>query len=397
MRCLARPPAARKTGDRVLRCPTDPGLFVRPVGIEAYPHLLKILRRQPFRNAEIEWLRAHCDSITRGRRVHNPDRVDPRRLRIVRPDAVALRWLKKQQQLWLHYVELALDWTFSTEHERETAYELIDRCFYKQYHRLSHHVGYERRTRYTGPRKLPHVVTLYDDLHSRVTGEVYCVHLEWRTQGARALRRIGIYSIADLIDFRHYKFWHKRLLLWEIDRELVLQMYMNAVNGNRRRDGIEPYPGWFFTREQLAYRLFALLPTTQRVMDCLRKSIHVRRAVIPLDVARLLPRREPTGVDKGANVATTPSAPPQPRVPVSSQPGSPPKPPRHDGVMTDISYRDAIGTASQSLPLSSAAFALPTNAHPVHDSVRAPGGRQHRSVTDAGGTQRYGCGRQDRS
>lgn len=257
-----------------------------PARIDCYLDLCRVWRPRPFVKAEVGWLADRCGSARFGRKRNG--RLNFHRLIVGQPTRAARRWLAAQPGLQLSYVELALDWVFDSQHECDAAYELVDRCFYKKYHRVSHHVHHEKRTRYSGHRKLPHVVALYDDLSSRITGELFTLHLEWRTRSARALRGIWIKSIADLIDFDHLAFWRERLLLREIDRELLLQMFMNKANGNRRQDGAVLQGGWF-TREQTAHRLFGLYPTTQSIVDCLRRIVHVERAVIPLDVEHLLP------------------------------------------------------------------------------------------------------------
>jgi hypothetical protein len=257
-----------------------------PARIDCYLDLCRVWRPRPFVKAEVDWLKDRCGSVHFGRKRNG--RFNLHRLIVGQPTRAARRWLAAQPGLQLSYVELALDWVFDSQREYDAAYALVDRCFYQKYHRVSHHVHHEKRTRYSGPRKLRHVVVLYDDLPSRNTGEVYTVHVEWRTRGADALRRIKIDSIADLIDFDHLDFWRTHLLLWEVDRDLLLQMFMNNANDNRRRDGAMLQGAWF-SREQIARRLFGLYRDTQSIVDCLRRIVHVERAVIPLDVEHLLP------------------------------------------------------------------------------------------------------------
>ena len=68
-------------------------------------------------------------------------------------------------------------------------------------------------TRYTGDRTAKNLLVIYNGRPSKETGEVECVHIEWRLKGRRALARAGINGLADLLRFDHRQFWSQRLLL----------------------------------------------------------------------------------------------------------------------------------------------------------------------------------------
>lgn len=69
----------------------------------------------------------------------------------------------------------------------------------------------------------------------KMTGEANCLHLEWRTNQAEALRAHGIGTVSDLIDFDHETFWRKKLILFHADAERLGRFYSNHFNGSRRR------------------------------------------------------------------------------------------------------------------------------------------------------------------
>ena len=63
---------------------------------------------------------------------------------------------------------------------------------------------------YEGKRGAPNLIAMYADKCSKVTGEVHCVHLDWRISRSYAIRRAGISNVRDLVHFDHRKFWSER-------------------------------------------------------------------------------------------------------------------------------------------------------------------------------------------
>jgi hypothetical protein len=64
-----------------------------------------------------------------------------------------------------------------------------------------------------------------------VTGELWCLHLEWRLRSLKAVRAAGIESGEDLIGFNHREFWQKRLLLFDVDRQRLGRLIRNSYTG----------------------------------------------------------------------------------------------------------------------------------------------------------------------
>jgi hypothetical protein len=127
-------------------------------------------------------------------------------------------------------------------------------------------------TRYTGPRKAPNVLAIYRDRPSKVTGEIYCVHFDWRIKGVPALRRAGIISVTDLLTLDHRQFWRERLLLRDFNLRDLGRMYHVHVagKGRRRRQWVV-----FSGRKEFPYQvdlragatIVRALNSTQAVLD----------------------------------------------------------------------------------------------------------------------------------
>jgi hypothetical protein len=72
-------------------------------------------------------------------------------------------------------------------------------------------------------------------LSSRATGQIDCLHLEWRLKGVRAVRGAGISSGRDLPKFDHRKFWEKRLLLYGANADRIGRYFRNRSEGKKSR------------------------------------------------------------------------------------------------------------------------------------------------------------------
>jgi hypothetical protein len=131
-------------------------------------------------------------------------------------------------------------------------------------------------TRYDGPRTAANRTALYRAAHSRVTGELDALHLEWRCKGLRAVQRAGISCAADLLRFDHRRFWQRHLLLVDIDPERLGRLIRNRNAGTRSEtSGSDGTIGrrWLNTK-----------PTIQEIIDALRRTVKVSRALVLLPI-----------------------------------------------------------------------------------------------------------------
>ncbi len=113
------------------------------------------------------------------------------------------------------YAELALDWVFAAEEQCYDAYRLADHHHVKNF--LRGGLRYEQTTRYAGGWQSANVLALYGDRRCKLTGELHCLHFDWRLR-RRALRQLGVNSISDLGRARSPRFWRDRLLLYASTR-----------------------------------------------------------------------------------------------------------------------------------------------------------------------------------
>ena len=226
-----------------------------PTEKSSYVDCTQLWLKDPLPPTRLEWLAAHCDSIDVRQQ---PKRWDPAyrvRLQMRRPSHEALQWLATLDGMVMNYVEIGLDWTFTTEEERDAAHEFVINHHVKRWHgdqRVTFHKGI---TRYTARRRVPNKLVSYADRPSRITGEIHCVHVEWRLNGARALQRAGIATVAELLKLDHYQFWKERLLMRTVNLQALGRQYNVHVLGKGRRRG--PWIKFFGPKKSIKYNFDA--------------------------------------------------------------------------------------------------------------------------------------------
>jgi hypothetical protein len=239
----------------------------------------------------LDWLAAHCDSIDIRQQAKRWDPSHQVRLQMRRPRREALQWLATLDGMVMNYVEIGLDWTFTSEEERDAAQEFIRTHHVKRWHGDQQVTFHKGITRYTAQRRVPNKLVSYADRPSRITGEIYCVHVEWRLNGARALRRAGIATVSELLKLDHHQFWKERLLLRRVNLEALGRQYNVHVLGKGRRRG--PWIAFYGPGKSIRYNFdgragYILMRTcgwqekgtrgtTQAVVDGFRKHFDVSR------------------------------------------------------------------------------------------------------------------------
>jgi hypothetical protein len=281
---------------------------INPSAIHPYFDAVRLWVREPYDSEALAQLRAQCG---RGG-IHpenGPARFDSRlrqRIDIRQPSADALRQLARRDDVLINKVEVALDYVFHSPVARDEAFEFLHRHMIRRWHGKKQEIRLYRRgmqgddeggvgTRYDAARGAPNMTALYRDEFSRVTGELNCVHLEWRLSGLRAVRNAGIESGQDLVEFNHRQFWQKRLLLYDVDPRRLGRLIRNHVHGTRRRTSeYQTYSngsrvnldGWTGQGQADAY------DTIQQLIDHLTGELHlerVHRALVPVSTESLLP------------------------------------------------------------------------------------------------------------
>jgi hypothetical protein len=296
---------------------------INPAGKDAYNDKIKVWVMQSLALPKLRWLAGQCGSHKGGKltirerrdgtviRFIDKDgktvlyvlnkraRFNPsytQHLQLNQPSHEAIQSLATINGLHLSYVEESLDWTFNRRYEREDAYRFVCRYVVKRYHgnQVIVFVGEDGSTRYSGPRKAPNVLAVYKGKPSKVTGELYCVHWDWRISGRRALERAGIHSLRDVLALNRPLFWQVRLDLRVIRRREFGRRYLIVVHGKGRQRRFIT----FHNNGKLAFQIdlaaagviiHAHNQSTQGVIDACRKWFNVGPYLHKLDNRHLLP------------------------------------------------------------------------------------------------------------
>lgn len=221
------------------------------------------------------------------------DRSYRQLIQLHQPNAEAFRWLAQRNDVHLNYIEFVLDWIFYTAWECDEAYEFACAHHVKKHHRRQQvrFAGEGGVTRYTGHRGAPNNFVAYKDRPSKATGEVHCVHFEWRVRGAAALRRMGIAGPADVLTLDARYFWLNRLLFYGVPSAELGMRYANSRNGWYRRRplvrkvGSITYP--FDAR--LGGTLKRACGSTQALVDQLGSKLDINRLLVAIRTSHLLP------------------------------------------------------------------------------------------------------------
>jgi hypothetical protein len=225
----------------------NPALEIVPMATMSYYDFVQAWLMTPLPPTEIRWLQGQCD-LDVDNRPKRWDRTYQQRLQLRQPSLAALQLLAGVNGVLINRVEIALDWIF--DEPCDSAHALIRRYHVKRHHGDQELLLWAGITRYTAPpwHRAPNRLVSYSDRHSRITGEPYCVHLDWRLQGVEALRRAGMGSLSELLqlDLRDLRrFWQQRLLLRNVDLGKLGRLYCNHVLRRGRRHGpwLEYFPG----------------------------------------------------------------------------------------------------------------------------------------------------------
>jgi hypothetical protein len=272
----------------------------KPIGIYPYFDKIQFWVREPLNPETVERLRKQCGSLYD---TIEPARFNPQfrhRIELRQPSKQALRWLARRDDALINRVEIALDLIFKFRADVEEALDFLHQHLVRRWHGKNQEIQVFRlpprgddagslETRYDAGDWAPNALVLYRQDHSRVTGELNCLHIEWRVKSVRAMRAAGIESCQDLLQFDHRGFWKKRLLLYKVDRNHLGLLISNRRRGTKRRLSrtyrtnahlMDGEAGEFFAR---AY------DTVQELIDRFKPSIGIHRAMIEISNESLLP------------------------------------------------------------------------------------------------------------
>ena len=145
-------------------------------------------------------------------------------------------------------------------------------------------------SRYDAGGWAPNLLVFYAEGHTRVTGELHCLHVEWRLNRLRAVRAAGIESGQDLPEFNHRAFWQKRLLLYAVDRRRLGRLLRNRSMGTKRRSSrtYRSSAHWMDSRTgEVSARSY---DTVQELIDKTKSLCRIHRALVPISNVLLLPK-----------------------------------------------------------------------------------------------------------
>jgi hypothetical protein len=233
----------------------------RPLPQAVHPYLDKIQ----------VWLRSPADGTTLGALAKHCGRdglyVDNKpapfgqgyrqRIELRQPSPKALQWLADRNDVLINRVEIALDYIFDSPNAQDDAQQFLHFHLIRRWHSKKQQVRlyraskerdsrgrrkaervseiFQAETRYDSSRRSRNGIVFYPEKHSRMTGELPCLHVEWRANGLRAVQVAGIRSATDLLEFDHYAFWQKRLVLVDVDIERLGRIFRNRAENTRSR------------------------------------------------------------------------------------------------------------------------------------------------------------------
>ena len=262
---------------------------ITPIARHAYVDRVRVWLPLPLSSAKLAWLREHCGDVLLFEEQAKFALEYRYRYEIIRPSFETIQSLATLPKAHLNRVEEALDLIFVSEEERDAAQELINRHSVVPYHRTSHGTNYCKGTRYSAHAKVKRKLVIYPEPHSRATGELYCLHIEWRMEGIAALRREKINALRDLLDLDRHTFWLKHLILMRVDFRALGRMHSYKEKGSKRRE-------WIIIKGRFSYDIHRRIGSTmcryrdvQDLLDMYRTKLPVRSALSRCWIPQLLP------------------------------------------------------------------------------------------------------------
>ena len=257
-----------------------------PLARYSYPDLIQLWLPELLPPSRIDWLDPpRCGSHHELRRLKRWTRHDKyvMRLQLRQPGPEVLRWVATLNGALMNRLDVALDLIFASEEEVAAADEFIHRHHLKLWHR-DQEVTLFKTTRYTASPRAPNKLANYADKECRITGEVYCLHIEWRLIGVQALKRAGLAAVSAVKDIDYYRFWKDRLLLRTVDLQALGRQFRVHVQGrnNRRRGPCSEYAS-------IGNDLMGQVGSVQALVDQYRKQFDVGRCLKPMEIEGLLP------------------------------------------------------------------------------------------------------------
>lgn len=235
---------------------------LNPSDVYPYCHSMRQLRKRPLTPSAQAYIRENCDSLSVHRhgqlvsdkrgRFHQVNIYPFReRLQVVGPNPEVYKFLASLDDRipdstgklpehdlrppLITCLEITLDIILSDEKVLRTAFDALKRCFVQRWNGKHETVEFGNGGMSTGRRWPGRYFTAYISKPSPVTGEVDCLHLEYRICSARAVRDIEVQSVSDLLTFDHTRFWKKNLVFLDIDFRRLGRNHRNKAEKRKRQ------------------------------------------------------------------------------------------------------------------------------------------------------------------
>jgi len=240
----------------------------------------------------------HIDN--RPARFNNRHRRYRQRIELRQPSRRALVWLARRNDVLINRAEITLDLTFENRGDAEKARDYFHQHLVRRWHGKNQEIRVFRsarsdynpgagETRYDAGGQARNRLVIYAEDHSRITGELNCVHIEWRVRSPRAILAAGINSGRDLLEFDHRVFWQKRLLLYTVDWRHLGLLIRNRRMGTKRRSSRNCRTDAHLMDGRAGQVYARSYDTVQKLIDDLKSSCRIRLALKQIPNDSLLP------------------------------------------------------------------------------------------------------------
>jgi hypothetical protein len=270
------------------------GSPVKRVTAFGYFDVLQVWLEHPASHGELAEVARACGSITRRNRAARFNSRYRQYIALRQPRQDALEWVARRRDAYINAVEISLDVAFENWVDREEVSEYLHRHLVRRWHgpkQPIRFVGEVNPSRYDARRRARNLLALYPQDDCRATGEIEVpvLHIEWRAKGIKAVHSVGITAGADLLTFDHREFWRHRLLLVDINEEQLGRAYRNARRKAKDRKPVHDSLGRNLDRIAGHILVEGRARIAQKVIDELRGTLGVRRALVRIDNNPFLP------------------------------------------------------------------------------------------------------------
>ena len=289
----------------------------KPTGLHAYFDKAQAWLKLPADRQALKILDQHCGKggLDSENKPAPFGRNYRQRLEFRQPSFEALQWLAGRDDVLVNRIEVTLDYIFDSPAALDRAQEFLHFHLIRRWHSKKQQVrlyrGSKERdsrgkrraervheieqttTRYDAGRRSKNALVIYTENHSRGTGELYCLHLEWRANGLRPVQAAGIRSASDLLEFDHHAFWKRRLLLVDVDPERLGRLLRNRASGLKSRSPIFK-TDWAGRQTNMDhYRGSHILRwgvgSIQELLDTYGREVRIQRILEPISNSAWLP------------------------------------------------------------------------------------------------------------